>query len=128
MAQSPIPRHGEAAGNVDVVAIGRNEGERLKICLDSVLRTARRMVYVDSGSTDGSVEMARAMGVEVLVLDRRVPFTAARARNAGFARLRALGGDLGYGEFLDGDCEIVAGWLERAAAFLDAHHDIAAVC
>lgn len=123
-----MSEHGEMLSKVGVVAIGRNEGERLRKCLDSVAGIAGRVVYVDSGSTDGSVEMARAMGVAVVELDMRVPFTAARARNAGFRRLRELLPDLAYVQFVDGDCELVAGWLERAATFLDAHRDVAVAC
>jgi len=114
--------------NVGVVVIGRNEGERLKRCLESLAGITGRMVYVDSGSTDGSVEMARAMGVEAVGLDMRVPFTAARARNEGFRRLRELAPDLACVQLVDGDCEIVAGWLESAVGFLDAHGEVAAVC
>lgn len=113
--------------NVGVVVIGRNEGERLTRCLESVGGTAKRIVYVDSGSTDGSVEMARAMRVEVVVLDMHVPFTAARARNEGFRRLRELSADVVYAQFVDGDCELAHGWLENAAKFLDDHEDVAVV-
>jgi len=113
---------------VGVVVIGRNEGERLKKCLDSVAGVDGPVVYVDSGSTDGSVEMARARGVETLPLDSRAPFTAARARNEGFRRLRELAQDLAYVQFVDGDCEVVAHWLAKAVAFLDAKRDIAVAC
>src|SRR6187549_4009902 len=68
-----------------VVAIGRNEGERLKQCLISA-QGADAIVYVDSGSTDGSVAWAKGRGVEVVELDMKTGFTAARARNAGFRR------------------------------------------
>jgi hypothetical protein len=37
-----------------VVVIGRDEGERLIRCLNSVKACARNIVYVESGSTDGS--------------------------------------------------------------------------
>jgi len=114
--------------NVGVVVIGRNEGERLKKCLESVVGTVGRVVYVDSGSTDGSAEMARATGVEVLGLDMRVPFTAARARNEGFGRLREMAPDMAYVQFVDGDCEVADGWLEKAAVFLGDHEGVAAVC
>lgn len=123
-----MPEQDKLLSKVGVVTIGRNEGERLRKCLDSVAGIAGRVVYVDSGSTDGSVAMARARGVTVVELDMRVPFTAARARNAGFRRLRELLPDLAYVQFVDGDCELVAGWLERAAAFLDAHREVAVVC
>jgi GT2 family glycosyltransferase len=111
-----------------VIAIGRNEGERLRKCLESAVARAARVIYVDSGSTDDSAEMARRLGVAVVSLDMRVPFTAARARNEGFQRLCELAPDLNYVQFVDGDCEIVAGWLEKSVAFLDAHRDVAVVC
>jgi GT2 family glycosyltransferase len=31
-------------------------------------------------------------------------------------------------QFVDGDCEVVAGWLPQAQAFLDQHPQVAAVC
>ena len=71
-----------------IVVIGRNEGERLRRCLESVGEDTGKIVYVDSGSTDDSVKMAQGMGAEVVSLDMNSPFTAARARNAGFNRLR----------------------------------------
>ncbi|MGL4321582.1 MAG: glycosyltransferase family 2 protein, partial [Paracoccaceae bacterium] len=54
---------------VDAVIIGRNEGARLVACLASVAPHVRRMVYVDSGSTDGSVAAATAAGAQVVALD-----------------------------------------------------------
>ncbi len=108
------------------VAIGRNEGERLVGCLASLVGEVERLVYVDSGSTDGSVDRARAMGVHVVELDTATPFTAARGRNAGFAAVEALGG-ADFVQFVDGDCRIVAGFVARAAAALEAHSDWAIV-
>ena len=102
-----------------VVAIGRNEGERLRLCLQSIVGTVRRIVYVDSGSHDGSVALARGMGVQVVELDRSAPFTAARGRNAGFAALKAEGLP-DYVQFFDGDCAVVPGWIDAARAALDA--------
>ncbi len=113
---------------VGVVVIGRNESERLDSCLNSVTGQKANIVYVDSGSTDGSVQKARRAGVDVLELDPRTLFTAARARNEGFDRIRQLNPSLSYIQFVDGDCEIVGGWLEKGAAFLDAHPDVAVVC
>lgn len=113
---------------IGVVVIGRNEGERLGQCLRSVKRLAEVAVYVDSGSTDGSVELARNLGVSVVTLGLGVPFTAGRARNAGFRRLRELAPQLRHVQFVDGDCEVAHGWLEKAARFLEENPDIAAVC
>lgn len=99
---------------VGVVVIGRNEGERLRRCLESVVGRVGAVVYVDSGSSDGSVELARALGVSVVDLDLRQPFTAARARNAGFARLIEVAPETAFVQFVDGDCEVVAGWFGAA--------------
>jgi len=105
---------------VGVVAIGRNEGERLRRCLASALAEGSTVVYVDSGSADDSVSAARSAGAEVVALDRALPFTAARARNEGFRRLREIAPQIGYVQFVDGDCELVAGWLARAVGAIAA--------
>lgn len=110
------------------VIIGRNEGERLRRCIASVLPVAQHVVYVDSGSTDGSAQLARDMGVCVVDLNLRIPFTAARARNEGFLRLNELSPDLSYVQFVDGDCELISGWIATATDFLDTHTNVAVVC
>ena len=110
-----------------VVVIGRNEGERLKLCLESLPATAT-VIYVDSGSTDGSVEWARERSTEVIELDRNTPFTAARARNVGFKRAREIAPNVSYVQFVDGDCQISDDWFVNAISFLDSHKDFAAVC
>lgn len=114
------------ARGAGVVVIGRNEGERLRRCLDSVRGRASSVVYVDSGSTDGSVALARSIGVEAVELDLSTPFTAARARNAGADLLAGRG--LAFLQFVDGDCGMHPEWLDRAAAALEAHPDWGVVC
>ena len=114
--------------SVGLIAIGRNEGQRLRRCLVSAQQQVRHVVYVDSGSSDGSVEFALSLGVEVVALDMSQPFTAARARNAGFARLSALAPELEFVQFVDGDCELVAGWIDRAVAHARAHPKAGVVC
>jgi len=113
---------------VGLVAIGRNEGSRLRQCLIEAHRQVACVVYVDSGSTDGSVELARSIGADTVELDLSIPFTAARARNEGFARLLQLVPDIEFVQFVDGDCEIVDGWMECAESELAAKPDVAAVC
>jgi len=115
------------SSQVGVVVIGRNEGERLRRCLRSLAGRAERIVYVDSGSADGSVEFARSMGVEAVELDMSKPFTMARGRNAGFARLLQTQPDTDYVQFVDGDCEVVAGWIESARRALDERSKVVAV-
>jgi GT2 family glycosyltransferase len=110
-----------------VVIIGRNEGERLRRCLVSGVREVPLVVYVDSGSVDDSVNLARSLGVEILELNPKWPFSAARARNEGFGRLKELDPNLSYVQFVDGDCELFGGWLASAEAFLSDHEDVAVV-
>lgn len=114
--------------HVGLVAIGRNEGKRLHQCLLSALGKVEQLVYVDSGSTDGSLELARSLGVQVVELDLSIPFTAARARNAGLARLLEIDPTLEWVQFVDGDCELVAGWLEVAYQVLTSNSNFAVVC
>lgn len=108
--------------------IGRNEGQRLRVCLASVLPFMQAVAYVDSGSTDGSVEMAQAMGADVLALDMSTPFTAARARNEGYRRLLARHPHIRFVQFVDGDCEVVSGWIDAARQYLETQPACAVVC
>lgn len=114
-------------GQLGFVVIGRNEGQRLVKCFEA-FSGASNIVYVDSGSTDGSVQKARLRNIEVVELDMATPFTAARARNAGLTRLRSIFPDLRYVQFVDGDCELASGWTQKAISFLMQRTDVAAVC
>lgn len=111
-----------------VVIIGRNEGERLIRCFESLQKSVSAIVYVDSGSTDGSVQEAKRRNIQVVELDTNLPFTAARARNTGFAHLLQIFPHLEFVQFVDGDCEVVSGWLETAYSYLVSHPEVAVVC
>ena len=121
----------EASGTADTgfVVIGRNEGERLRRCFASMREGAEvpPVVYVDSGSTDDSVAHAREQGIEVVELDMSVPFTAARARNAGLERLLQAHPRLELVQFVDGDCELQLGWIEHGRRTLREQPDVAIV-
>ena len=116
----------DTSSRYGIVAIGRNEGERLKRCLCSASGAAR-LVYVDSGSSDASVAWARGQGIEVVELDMSRGFTAARARNAGFRRLLEIEPDLSFVQFVDGDCELQQAWPSQGIQFLAAQPDACAV-
>ncbi|MBL9067147.1 MAG: glycosyltransferase [Sphingopyxis sp.] len=113
--------------SVAVVVIGRNEGARLRRCLRSIPAEVPT-VYVDSGSTDGSVAFARSIGVAVLSLDMSIGFTAARARNVGWRHIvDDPAWDAEFIQFIDGDCELNADWIDKALAAMHAEAGVAAV-
>jgi GT2 family glycosyltransferase len=85
-------------------------------------------VYVDSGSIDGSTGLARDLGVDVVELDMKLPFTMARGRNAGFARLEQLLPEMEFVQFVDGDCEVEPGWIDVAVACLQRDPKFGSVC
>lgn len=113
--------------HVGVVIIGRNEGKRLADCISSVEPMLMSTIYVDSGSTDGSVAFASNQVASVVQLDLSVPFTAARARNAGAWELMRLRPDLEFIQFVDGDCMLDPDWVTQAAAFMAQRTDVAIV-
>jgi glycosyltransferase involved in cell wall biosynthesis len=116
---------------IGAVAIGRNEGERLVSCLKSLISLLPQntpIVYVDSGSTDGSLDFSKKLGIQVIELDLSIPFTAARARNTGFNYLVEHFPDLEYVQFIDGDCEMFEGWIDRAISTFEKDDKLAVVC
>jgi cellulose synthase/poly-beta-1,6-N-acetylglucosamine synthase-like glycosyltransferase len=114
---APLPR-------VGYVVIGRNEGERLKACLRAI-QPGSDVVYVDSGSTDGSPAFAESLGFSTVALNTSRGFTAARARNAGLEALRGRAVD--FVQMIDGDCELDAGWVDAALNAFAVEPDLAIV-
>ena len=103
---------------LSVVIIGRNEGERLTRCLDSVaaLRNPAgevEIIYVDSASRDDSVARALAAGARVIEVIPERP-SAALGRNAGWREARAP-----YVLFLDGDTILHPDFVAAAFKALD---------
>ena len=111
---------------VSLIIIGRNEGERLVRCLQSI-KTMRfeagtyEVIYADSNSDDGSMQRAKNLGARAYCLDSERP-TAARGRNLGLRHARA---PLVF--FLDGDTVVAPDFLARAVAYLDDHPEVAVV-
>ena len=115
----------DAQAHIGIVVIGRNEGARLARCLASLAGCRCPKVYVDSDSSDNSLQIAAAHGVDAVELQR--PLSAARARNAGFERLLERHPGVRLVQFVDGDCMLHPGWIEAAARALDEDPRRAAV-
>jgi GT2 family glycosyltransferase len=118
----------EVGSRTAAVVIGRNEGDRLERCLRSVLTHIPHVVYVDSGSTDRSVALATDLGVEVVRLRDDVAFSAARARNTGYATACARWSAVEFVQFLDGDMELLDGWVDSAIGAFESRAETGAIC
>lgn len=112
---------------LSVVIIGRNEGERLENCIRSVQAmndppSGIEIIYVDSDSTDGSPERAKALGVRVIKVHPQRP-AAAIGRNAGWQAAQAP-----LVLFLDGDTLLHPDFVKVAISSLQENPQIAVVC
>lgn len=117
----------KTTSNIGVVIIGRNEGERLVRCLSSIPKNMP-MIYVDSGSTDNSVNAAISLGAISVQIDPKQPFTAARARNLGWKKLLSLYSDIEFIQFIDGDCYFDDTWFDAAKKYLSENSRYAVCC
>lgn len=113
--------------DVGFVVIGRNEGQRLVDSLKSILSVSDRVIYADSGSTDGSPATAESLGAKSVTVEGK-PMSAARGRNAGFAAFRISHPECKYVQFVDGDCIVMPGWIDTARRFLIDNPGIAIAC
>ena len=112
---------------IDVVVIGLNGAGTLAECLRHVFVAAPEgavlhVVYSDSGSTDGSRELAAALPGVTVVSDGSGRPSASRGRNAG---LRV--GHAPFVQFVDCDTFIDAGWLRAATDVLTSEPSVMAV-
>lgn len=97
---------------ISVVVIGKNEGERLAACLSSIhaalSKLSHEVIYVDSCSTDLSLQTARSLGARCYLLAEK-DTTAGLGRFVGAKEARGE-----YLLFLDGDMQLRAGFAEKA--------------
>ncbi len=71
---------------LSICLIARNEARNLARCLASVKSVAWQLIVVDTGSNDGTVEIARDFGAEVYRFDWCDDFSAARNEALAHAR------------------------------------------
>ena len=115
------------AVDISFVVIGYNESAHLKKCLTSIKeinieKISYEIIYVDGGSQDESIKIAKETGVNsILGGDKRR--RAAENRNLGFKNSKGR-----FIQFLDGDMTLDSNWLQKAVSFLINHERIAAVC
>ncbi len=114
--------------NLGIVLIGRNERAHLKRAIDSLPLGINSVIYVDSGSADGSAEYIEAQHFPVHRLSSDKPFSAARARQEGFEILLTRFPYVEWVQFIDGDCALCEGWVESALEYLKNNPRVGVVC
>ena len=117
----------DTSPELSIVVIARNEAENIARAIESVLRAVEHypqteVVLVDSASTDATVEIARQYPINIVRLRPAWFLSAAAGRYIG---MRYTRGDLIM--YMDGDMELVTGWLDRAVPFILEHPELAGV-
>lgn len=128
---TPTPADDWRAARVDVVIPAFNEADTIVLCLASLLRQTlrpRRVILVDDGSTDGTMDSAKAFcernGLELLAIQRAKPIgkTPTIKRQA-----REFDSDVEF--ILDGDTVLESpNYIERAVQELYQGVGIASAC
>lgn len=99
---------------ISVIVIGRNEGDRLRVCIQSVQRALAgevyEIIYVDSHSRDDSLALAKSLGARCFLPETTLT-TAALGRDIGAQEAK---GDILL--FLDGDMQLAEGFVHKAVA------------
>ena len=96
------------------VVLNHNGQNWLPRCLESLLCSdypALRVLLVDNGSTDRSLEIARAVSPRVEILENGANLGFSAGNNAGIAR--ALSEGAGYVALLNNDTHFEPQWLRR---------------
>lgn len=107
---------------IPIVVVNYNGIELLKKYLDSVLQTEypSRVIVVDNGSRDGSVEYLKEKGIEVIALDKN--YGPAYARNVAIRKFKTK-----FMAFLDNDVMVPKDWLNPLVEVISSDDKIAAV-
>ncbi len=103
---------------ISIIVIGRNEEALLTRSLAAAQTAAQviggaEIVYVDSASTDRSVEIASSLGIRVLGLKPEWKLSAAAGRYIGFHHTEGE-----YLLFIDGDTIVRPDFLPQALPYL----------
>jgi glycosyltransferase involved in cell wall biosynthesis len=99
---------------LSVVLISKNQAWSIVRLMESVVREtasvpSKEIILMDSASTDETVELAGAYPIRIFRLQPGQALSPAIGRYVGYQQARGQ-----YVLFLDGDTELVEGWLRHA--------------
>lgn len=112
---------------ISIVIIGKNEENNIKRCIESVEGSLKNklvyeIIYIDSDSTDKTVDFAIKYNISVYKLSSTNKLTASKGRYIG-AQLSKYE----YILFLDGDMELLNDWTENAIRVISDREDVAGI-
>jgi hypothetical protein len=123
-----IQRDAESGDIIDVsiVVVAWNVRELLEDCLESVVSETKdvafEIIYVDNGSSDGSVEMVEAKYPNVVLVKND--------ENKGFIRANNQGIEIAKGRYvllLNSDTLVLDNAVDRVVSFADQHPEAAVI-
>ena len=110
-----------------VIIVARNEENNIARCIESVLRQIKdisetEVILVDSDSTDRTVDIAKQYPINIIQLKPEWPKSPSAGRFSGVNNAKGK-----YILIIDGDMELLRGWVNVALDFLEKNHNCAAV-
>jgi len=107
---------------ITFIIIGRNEAINLPRCFSSIKKISKNIIFVDSDSSDNSIEIAKEYKIKTILKVKSNYGTPALSRSVGAKKVKTK-----YIHFVDGDMEIEESWPQKAIDRLESNNKIAAV-
>ncbi len=109
----------------DIIIVTRNDLDGTKRCIESVEASkgaiSYRYIFVDNGSTDGTLQYLKRFDGSVLIRNKK-DAGFVRAMNQGLEKIRAR-----YAVWLDSSVIVTPGWLDTLVGHLEGNPDAGAV-
>jgi glycosyltransferase involved in cell wall biosynthesis len=112
---------------LSIVLIGRNEEQFISKSIESALSCRKlfpdtEIVFVDSASTDRSIEIAMNYPIRIIQLRPEWRLCVAAGRYLGFLHSHGE-----YVLFCDGDAQLEPNWVDQAIQFMDTNAEYGGV-
>lgn len=113
--------------SLSVVIIGKNEEKNIVRCIESIKNALNKYLdyeisYVDSDSTDRTIEYVMNYDIAIYKIRCDQTMSPSKGRYIG-----AINSKKDYILFLDGDMELISGWLEEAIGIIASKANIAGI-
>ena len=111
-----------SVNDVTFVVIGKNEASNLERCFQSIKKYSNQIIYVDSSSSDNSLDVAKELNISKILKLKSSYYSASLGRVVGAMHVNTK-----CIQFLDGDMTIESDWLEFALEKINSNNKIAVV-